>query len=247
MELRFLMVVIKEWGAEIFRKIRPYPIPVRALESYGATRTAVGYLKTNWQRRLQLCQPLFINYIQPQVKYGVRSPEFILAPCAQLYSLAETTQPPPFPSHLGSYTRAYWPAKIDNISLWPPAYSCWQRCYEQICDLFGAMNTWFPECRQRPYECSAVLTTAQRMLRDVGNCAMMPVAILRPVRIHHVFPIHTRSLSSLWALKFQQWVNLSWVAQCSWGGVVVHPSLYLLSCSHNSAIIYHYWKQEGVG
>jgi hypothetical protein len=26
---------------------------------------------TNWQRRTQFCQPLFINYIQPQVKYGV--------------------------------------------------------------------------------------------------------------------------------------------------------------------------------
>ncbi len=42
-----------------------------------------------------------------QVKYGVRSPKFIWAPCAQLYSLAETPQPPPpFLPHLGSYTRA---------------------------------------------------------------------------------------------------------------------------------------------
>ena len=31
----------------------------------------------------------------PQVKYGVRSPKTIWAPCAQLYSLAETLQPPP--------------------------------------------------------------------------------------------------------------------------------------------------------
>jgi hypothetical protein len=32
------------------------------------------------------------------LKYGVRSPKFILAPCAQLYSFAETPQlPPPFP------------------------------------------------------------------------------------------------------------------------------------------------------
>ncbi len=37
-----------------------------------------------------------------QVKYGVRSPKFIWAPCAQLYSLAETCNPP----YLGSYTRA---------------------------------------------------------------------------------------------------------------------------------------------
>ncbi len=33
-----------------------------------------------------------------QVKYGVRSPKFIWAPCAQLYSLAETPQPPPTPA-----------------------------------------------------------------------------------------------------------------------------------------------------
>ncbi len=31
---------------------------------------------------------------------------FILAPCAQLYSLAETPQLPTLPPHLGSYTRA---------------------------------------------------------------------------------------------------------------------------------------------
>jgi hypothetical protein len=74
---------------------------MRSLESYDATRTAVGYLETNWQRRTQLCQPLFVNYIQPQVKYGVRSPEFILAPCVQLYSLAETTQPPHLPLAFG--------------------------------------------------------------------------------------------------------------------------------------------------
>jgi hypothetical protein len=42
---------------------------------------------------------------KPRVKYGVRSPKFIWAPCAQLYSLAETPQPP-LPPHLGPYTRA---------------------------------------------------------------------------------------------------------------------------------------------
>jgi hypothetical protein len=45
-------------------------------------------------------------YSYAPVKYG-----FIWAPCAfvhcaQLYSLAETPQPLPFPSHLGSYKRA---------------------------------------------------------------------------------------------------------------------------------------------
>jgi hypothetical protein len=34
-----------------------------------------------------------------KVKYGVRSPKFIRAPCAQLHSLAETPQtPPPLPN-----------------------------------------------------------------------------------------------------------------------------------------------------
>jgi hypothetical protein len=31
----------------------------------------------------------------------------------------------------------------------------------------------------------------------VGNLAMMPVAMLRPVPIHHVLPIPTLSMSSL--------------------------------------------------
>ncbi len=31
----------------------------------------------------------------PQVKYEVRSPKFIWAPCAQLYTLAEIPNPPP--------------------------------------------------------------------------------------------------------------------------------------------------------
>jgi hypothetical protein len=35
--------------------------------------------------------------------HSVRSPKFI-CPCAQLYSLEETSQPPP---HLGSFTRGY--------------------------------------------------------------------------------------------------------------------------------------------
>ncbi len=49
-------------------------------------------------------------------KYGVRSPKFIWAPCAQLYSLAETTQPPPPPS-IYEGAIGYWSAKVDDISL----------------------------------------------------------------------------------------------------------------------------------
>jgi hypothetical protein len=40
------------------------------------------------------------------VKYGVRSPKFIWAPCAQLYTLVEIPQLSPLPPHLDSYTRS---------------------------------------------------------------------------------------------------------------------------------------------
>jgi hypothetical protein len=46
--------------------------------------------------------PIVLTY----VNYGVRSPEYIWTPCAQLYSLAKSPQPQPLPPHLGSYTRA---------------------------------------------------------------------------------------------------------------------------------------------
>ncbi len=47
-----------------------------------------------------------IVHCTPCVKYGVRSPRFSWAACAQLYSLAETPQHPPPPAILGSNTRA---------------------------------------------------------------------------------------------------------------------------------------------
>jgi hypothetical protein len=48
-------------------------------------------------------------------RHGVRYPKYIWAPCAQLYSLAETLHPPP--PHLDSYRGRYWSVKIDDISL----------------------------------------------------------------------------------------------------------------------------------
>jgi hypothetical protein len=51
---------------------------------------------------------------------GVRSPKVIWAPYAQMYSLAETTQPPPNPAIGLIYEEGYLSAKIDDISLWPP-------------------------------------------------------------------------------------------------------------------------------
>ncbi len=52
------------------------------------------------------------------VRYGVRSLKFIWAPCAQLYSLAETPQLHPFPRIWAHIRGRYWSAKIDDISLW---------------------------------------------------------------------------------------------------------------------------------
>ncbi len=58
------------------------------------------------------------------VKKGVRFPKFIWAPCAQLYSLAETPQPPPPSPRIWAHIRwRYRSAKIDDISLWPPGFS----------------------------------------------------------------------------------------------------------------------------
>ncbi len=45
------------------------------------------------------CTLLWTRAMRTKVKYVVRSPKFIWAPCAQLYSLAETLQPP---------TPAFW-------------------------------------------------------------------------------------------------------------------------------------------
>jgi hypothetical protein len=74
----------------------------------------------------------FMNYLRPLClqalqcgiiigwfKYGVRSPKFIWAPCAQLYSLAETMQPPPPPRILAHIRGRYWSAKTDDTSLRP--------------------------------------------------------------------------------------------------------------------------------
>ncbi len=53
-------VFIKERGAKVFRKIRPSPILREPLKGTAPPRTAVGYLNTNCQWRIQP----FIHYIQ---------------------------------------------------------------------------------------------------------------------------------------------------------------------------------------
>ncbi len=45
----------------------------------------------------------------------------IWAPCAKLYSLAETPQPPPSSAFGLIYEVRFWSAKLDDISLWSPS------------------------------------------------------------------------------------------------------------------------------
>ncbi len=73
--------------------------------------------------RLIFCCCLWTQTYIPVIliKYVVRSLKFIWAPCAQLYSLAETPQLPPTIPRIWAHIRGcYWSAKIDDISLWPP-------------------------------------------------------------------------------------------------------------------------------
>ncbi len=56
-----------------------------------------------------------------QSNNDLRSPKIVQAQCAQLYSLAETSQPALSPRIWSHIRGRYWSAKIDGISLWPPA------------------------------------------------------------------------------------------------------------------------------
>jgi hypothetical protein len=104
-------------------------------------------------------------------------------------------------------------------------YSCWWWRYEQIRNLFPiAQWTFLSEnfvilCRQRCYERSSILATrserssmlptAQWLLCDVANCAMMPVAKLRPVRIHcRLYKEKGETQFSLWKSRHKSRLSL---------------------------------------
>ncbi len=93
-------------------------------------------------RQLMAHSPILIIYMVtscigiaqcPQVIYGVRSPKFIWAPCAQLFHwLRPLNNPPPSPPHLGSYTRALLVRQDRRhlfVTPWLCPYYCtlWQR------------------------------------------------------------------------------------------------------------------------
>ncbi len=75
----------------------------KILAFYALWRLTLYYVAAQMSRCHIFCKIFYLHQL-PKVKYGVRSPKFIWAPCAQLYSLAETPHPP-LPPHLGSYTR----------------------------------------------------------------------------------------------------------------------------------------------
>ncbi len=121
-----------------FNLERPCFIEVGNLLSFTSTRTFRNYCLHRGKRR-------------PLVKQGVISPNFICAPCAQLYSLADNPQPPP-PRIWAHIRGRYWSTKVDDISLWPP----WRRpimttwlimitCLKQIWLIFFAQKLWFSQ------------------------------------------------------------------------------------------------------
>jgi hypothetical protein len=54
---------------------------------------------------MQIHSPFTLQMDKSYFKYGVRSPKFIWAPCAQLYSLAETPQSPHPPPRIWAHIR----------------------------------------------------------------------------------------------------------------------------------------------
>ncbi len=100
-------------------------------------------------------------------KYGVKSPKFIWAPCAQLYSLSETPQPPPSARIWAHIRGRYWSAKIDDICLWAPGtvactvnYVCNGTC------LLDSKLVWFCSCSSCRTRCSAPRRRSRSWSRD---------------------------------------------------------------------------------
>ncbi len=80
-------------------------------------------------------------------------------------------------------------------------------------------------CRQRRYECSPDIGSAQWALLDVGNCAMMPVAIVGPVQIHRrLFKengethLALKKLTQAWWISFPRWEFISKLPTAVRGG-----------------------------
>ncbi len=116
---------LRESSAKFFS----FPCKMYKLHIYINTFMAVLFLNFLGYRRINAQQAQFdlrfswgsvhcsIWTGRSKVKYGVRSPKFIWASCAQLYSLAETSELLTSPRIWALIRERYWPAKMDDISL----------------------------------------------------------------------------------------------------------------------------------
>jgi hypothetical protein len=102
---------VRGWGVNISEDARHWIGLLQFNPSTGPTipgTVIAGNICGQWVYFTAFCQIpslwlvaiwRFFSLSSHIIKYGVRSSKFIWAPCAQLYSLAKTPQPPPPPSH----------------------------------------------------------------------------------------------------------------------------------------------------
>jgi hypothetical protein len=104
-------------------RIEPWNVATSALAVKRSNHSAIDilykYLYTHHLHHANVeCLPLLKLNIElnPHSLFG-------LLCTAVLIGWGPANPPPPIPPHLGSYTRGCWSAKIDDISLWPPAFA----------------------------------------------------------------------------------------------------------------------------
>ncbi len=88
--------------------------------------------------------------------------------------------PPPPPTRIWAHIRGcYWSAKIDDISLWPPAFCTWEGVQGGFAPLSTLSVTYTRTCKQgRPYVCPLCLeylplTISGRFLSPTGFAAVL--------------------------------------------------------------------------
>ncbi len=143
-------------------------------------------------------QPQYmLFYLPPWVTYGVRSPKFICAPCAQLYLLAETSQLPPSPPHIWAHIRKrYWSAKIATSLCDPlPPSVC---CFTFLSLLFSLLVFCLPVPRQSAVYLpqSAVFLPPSAPLYAV-YLPLCAIQFLRPLTNSMLFNFHSLLLCML--------------------------------------------------
>ncbi len=108
----------------------------------GQRKTVSEKLPFGWERQIGPDNKVTKLEFLHRLNMELDLPKFIWAPCAQLYSLAETRIPPPSPLHFGSYTRVLLVSQMYDISLLPPWAFVKGRC-RQIETFEGLYRTSF--------------------------------------------------------------------------------------------------------